>query len=75
VGIFAVQTLTSVATFLMALPVFYFLGYDAFLSLSVAAGLLQFVPIIGPSVLVPGLFALELSAGFPVKAPVVSVSS
>jgi len=73
VGIFAVQTITSFVTFLIALPVFYFLGYNAFVSLALLAGVLQFIPIIGPSVLILALVALELTAGFAFKAAVIFV--
>ncbi|MDZ7688948.1 MAG: AI-2E family transporter [Halobacteriales archaeon] len=73
VGIFAVQTITSFVTFMMALPVFYFLGYDAFMSLALIAGALQFIPILGPSILILALVALELSAGFVFKAAVIFV--
>jgi len=73
VGIFAVQTLTSVVTFLIALPVFYFLGYNAYISLALAAGILQFIPILGPSILILALVALELSAGLVVNALVIFV--
>lgn len=73
VGIFAVQTLTSFVTFLIALPVFYFLGYNAFVSLALIAGALQFIPILGPSVLILALVILELTAGFAFKALVIFV--
>lgn len=67
-GIFAVQALTSVLTFVIALPVFYLLGYDAFISLAVISAALQFIPIIGPSFLIIALAGLEISVGTPIKA-------
>ena len=73
VGIFAVQTITSFVTFLMALPVFYFLGYDAYISLALISGALQFIPILGPSILILALVALELTAGFAFNALVIFV--
>lgn len=73
VGIFAVQTLTAVATFIIALPVFYFLGYKAFISLALISAILQFIPIIGPSILILALAGLELAAGFPIKALMILV--
>lgn len=62
-GLYFVQAATGVLTLLIGLPVFYFLGYDAFFSLAVIAGILQFVPIVGPSVLVLTLGVVEVLAG------------
>lgn len=62
-GLYFVQAATGVLTFVLALPVFYLLGYDAFFSLSVIAGIFQFVPIIGPSVVVVSLAAVQVALG------------
>lgn len=62
-GLYFVQAATGTLTFLIALPVFYFLGYDAFFSLSVVSGILQFVPIVGPSVVVVSLALVEIASG------------
>jgi len=62
-GLYFVQAATGVLTFVLALPVFYLLGYDAFFSLSVLSGIFQFVPIIGPSVVVVSLAAVEIAVG------------
>lgn len=67
-GIFAVQALTAVLTFMIASPVFYFLGYEAFISLAVISAALQFIPIIGPSFLILALAGLEIAVGTPIKA-------
>ncbi|MFQ3307978.1 MAG: putative PurR-regulated permease PerM [Candidatus Nanohaloarchaea archaeon] len=67
IGIFAVQGLTAVATFIIALPIFYLLGYSAFISLSLISAVLQFIPIVGPSMLVVALAALEFATGLPIK--------
>lgn len=63
VGVFTVQAFTSVLTFFLALPVFYFLGYEPFIFLSLICALLQFIPVIGPSLLILGLVLVELFAG------------
>lgn len=73
VGIFAVQTFTAMATFIISLPVFYFLGYQAFVSLALISAILQFIPIVGPAVLILILAGLELMAGFHVKALMILV--
>ena len=62
-AIYVLQALTGFATFLIALPVFFALGYPAPFSLAVIAGLLQFAPIVGPSVLVGGIAVYHLSVG------------
>ena len=70
-GIYVLQAATAVGTFLLALPTFVLLGYDSVLTLSVVAGVLQFVPIIGPSVLLGVLALAALGAGDPVRAVVI----
>lgn len=62
-AIYVLQALTGLATFLIALPVFFALGYPAPFSLAVIAGLLQFAPIVGPSILVGGIAVYHLSVG------------
>ncbi|MCJ7429217.1 MAG: AI-2E family transporter [Candidatus Nanohaloarchaeota archaeon QJJ-5] len=61
-GIFRVQLTTALATFFMALPIFYFLGYDVFFSLSFFSGALQLIPVVGPSLLIFGLAIFEIAA-------------
>jgi len=63
VGIYLVQAATAIATGVVAYAVFAVFGYDAALSLAVVAGMLQFIPVVGPSVVVVGLAALDLLGG------------
>lgn len=72
-GIYVLQAATALGTFLLALPTFAVLGYSSVVTLSVLAGLLQFVPIIGPSVLLGALALAAVSAGDPVQAALVLV--
>ena len=72
-GIYVLQAATAVGTFLFALPTFAALGYGSVLTLSVLAGVLQFVPIIGPSVLLGALALAAVSAGAPARAALVLV--
>ena len=72
-AIYVLQAATAVATFLVALPVFYLLGYDIPVTLATVAGVLQFFPIIGPSVLVAALAAYHLVVGQPTAAVAVLV--
>ena len=67
-GIYVLQAATAVGTFLVALAVFLLLGYESAFTLAVIAGLLQFVPVLGPSVLVLGLAAFDLLQGDPTRA-------
>jgi predicted PurR-regulated permease PerM len=62
-AIYVLQAITGLGTFLIAIPVFWVLGYDAIFGLAMIAGILQFVPIIGPSVLIIALAAFEVTVG------------
>lgn len=62
-GLYFVQAATGVLTFLIALPVFAMLGYGAFFSIAVLAGILQFIPVLGPSVVVVAVAVVEVAAG------------
>ncbi|WP_336001165.1 AI-2E family transporter [Halorientalis halophila] len=64
-AIYVLQAATAFGTFLIAYAVFAVLGYQSSLVLAVLAGLLQFIPIIGPSVLVVALGAYDLTLGNP----------
>ena len=63
VGIYVVQAATAAATSVVAYVVFALLGYDAALTLAVVAGVLQFVPVVGPSVVIVALAATDVVAG------------
>jgi len=54
-AIYVLQAATAVATTALAVPVFYVFDVPYTLTLAVAAGVLQFVPIVGPSVVVAGV--------------------
>ncbi|MFB6112847.1 MAG: AI-2E family transporter [Halodesulfurarchaeum sp.] len=72
-SLYVLQVATAVATFVVALPVFYLLGYDIFLTLAVVSGMLQFLPIVGPSILVVGLAIFHITVGNSVAALLVLV--
>ena len=62
-AIYVLQVATGVGTFLLALPVFYGLGYDIPVALAFIAGVLQFLPIVGPSILIAGLSIYQAIIG------------
>lgn len=62
-GIYVLQAATAAATFAIALGVFWGLGYSIPVTLAFLAGILQFVPIVGPSVLIVGLAAYHVAVG------------
>ncbi|MFT4880224.1 MAG: putative PurR-regulated permease PerM [Natronomonas sp.] len=62
-GIYVLQAAVAVATVLVAIVVFLLFGYDSWFTLSVLSGLLQFVPVLGPSLLVLVVGATEVVAG------------
>lgn len=72
-AIYVLQVVTGIGTVAFAFPVFYLLGYDYAVTLAVVAGLLQFLPIIGPSILVVALAVYEFSVGAVVSGLVVLV--
>lgn len=61
-GIYVLQGATAIATTAIAVPVFWSLGYRSPIALAVIAGLLQFLPIVGPSLLIGGLGIAHLAA-------------
>lgn len=75
VAIYVLQAVTAVVTFFAALVVFGAFGYSVPLLLAVLAGILQFLPIIGPTLLVLAVVAYELTLGNVVRAAVVGIVS
>ncbi len=61
-AIYVVHVITALITFILALPFFYFLGYDYILFYATVAGLFQLVPILGPSLLMIflGIYAVSI---------------
>lgn len=61
-AIYVVHAITAVITFILAIPFFYFLGYDYVLFYATLAGLFQLVPILGPSLLMIflGIYAVSI---------------
>lgn len=72
-GIYVLQAATAAGTFGVALVVFFGLGYDAAFTLAVVAGLLQFVPVVGPGILIGLLAVVDLVAGNTTRAVLVAV--
>lgn len=70
-AIYVLQAATAAGTFLIAVPVFAALGYTFPVTLAVLAALLQFLPVVGPSLVVFGLAAWHVVLGDPVAALVV----
>ena len=62
-AIYVLQAATALGTFVIALPVFFLLGYDFPLTLAAVAAVLQFVPIVGPSVLLTALAGWHVVEG------------
>lgn len=62
-GIYILQAATALGTFAIALPVFLFLGYDSIITLSTVAAILQFIPIVGPSLLLLVVAIFHVAAG------------
>ena len=72
-AIYVLQAATAVGTFLIALPIFFLLGYDFPLTLATIAALLQFIPVVGPSILLAVLAGWHVVVGDIVQAVLVFV--
>lgn len=72
-AIYVLQAATSFVTFLAALVVFALLGYDAPFAYAVVAAVLQFIPVVGPSLLVVGMGVIDLAFGDPSRGIMVLV--
>jgi predicted PurR-regulated permease PerM len=72
-GIYILQAATAAGTFVMALVVFLALGYPAPVTLAVVAGVLQFVPVVGPGVLLAVLATVDFVQGNVTRALTVAV--
>ncbi|MDS0219757.1 AI-2E family transporter [Haloarcula sp. S1AR25-5A] len=62
-AIYVLQAATAFGTFVVAWVVFWSLGYQGAFALAVVAGILQFIPVIGPSVVVLAIAAADLING------------
>lgn len=62
-ALYVIQAATAVGTFLIALVVFLGLGVPFPVTLAVLAGLLQFLPVVGPSLVILGLAIGDFLAG------------
>ena len=71
-GIYVLQAATAAGTFVVAFLVFFLLGYGAPFTLAVFAAVLQFVPVVGPSVLVAALASVDFLAGNVTRAVLVA---
>jgi predicted PurR-regulated permease PerM len=72
-AIYVLQAATAAGTFAIALVLFYLLGYPYFLTLAVLSAILQFLPVVGPSLLIALLAVAHLLAGDPAAAALVFV--
>ena len=72
-ALYLLQAATAFGTFVIAFALFAVLKYDPAITLAVIAGLLQFIPIIGPSVLIAVLGAVAYMGNDPTLAIAVVV--
>ncbi len=62
-AIYVLQAAVAFGTFLIGFGVYLALGYESAFTLAVVSGVLQFIPILGPSVVIIVLTAVEVIAG------------
>jgi len=72
-AIYVLQAATAFGTFLVAWGLFTALGYRGAFALAVVAGILQFIPVVGPSVVVIAMAVADLVAGDIVGAVLITV--
>jgi predicted PurR-regulated permease PerM len=72
-AIYVLQAVTAAGTFVVAVVLFFLLGYPYFLTLAVCSAILQFLPVVGPSLLIGLLAVAHLLTGDPVQAALVFV--
>ena len=62
-AIYIVSVEVAIISFLLALPIYYLLGYPAVLTLAILTGLAMFIPIFGPLVVMVFLILYNLATG------------
>jgi predicted PurR-regulated permease PerM len=62
-AIYIVSVEVAIISFILALPVYYLLGYPGYLPLAIMTGLSMFIPIFGPLVIMVFLIFYNLSIG------------
>jgi predicted PurR-regulated permease PerM len=72
-AIYVLQAAVAFGTFLIGLAVFLLLGYESAFALAVICGVLQFIPILGPSVVIVVLTGVQVIAGDVTGAVVIFV--
>jgi predicted PurR-regulated permease PerM len=72
-AIYVLQAATAAGTFVVALALFFALGYPYYLTLAVVSAVLQFLPVVGPSLLIGLLAVAHLVVGDPAQAALVAV--
>ena len=62
-AIYIVSVEVAVLTFAFSFPVYYLLGYPAYLELAILSGLSMFIPVLGPLMVLAFLVLYNLSTG------------
>lgn len=71
-AIYVLQAATAFGTFVVAFGLFALLGYSSPSALAVVAGMLQFIPVLGPSIVILALAGMDVVAGNAVRALLVA---
>jgi predicted PurR-regulated permease PerM len=62
-AIYIVSVEVAILAFILALPIYYLLGYPAYLTLAIMSGIAMFIPIIGPLVVMVFLILYNIATG------------
>ncbi|MDD1712986.1 MAG: AI-2E family transporter [Methanoregulaceae archaeon] len=62
-AIYIVMVEVAILTTIIALPIFYLLGFPAYIQISIMCGLAQFVPFIGPLIVIGFLVIYQIASG------------
>jgi predicted PurR-regulated permease PerM len=72
-ALYVLQVATAVGTFLIAVPVFVLLGYTFPVTLAFLCAILQFLPIVGPSLVILALAIWHVVFGDPTAALLIAL--
>lgn len=62
-AIYIVSVEVAILSFILALPIYYLLGYPAYLTLAIMSGIAMFIPIIGPLIVMVFIVLYNLATG------------
>jgi predicted PurR-regulated permease PerM len=72
-AVYIVSFEVSLYSFVVSIPIYYFLGYEEVLLLAILTGLFQLIPVLGPQILIALLAIYAAATGDPTTAVLILV--